>query len=145
MEHPCSKGDFFVTAANCFTFDNSLHLWRRKMKKYVLFVFNGDPMCFIHVLLNALDLSEKGYSAGIVVEGSATGLIPELDEEKHPLHKLWVRVREEGLVFGACRACSRKMGTLEDAQKQGLSLLDDMSGHPGMAGYIEKGYDVITF
>ena len=22
------------------------------MNKYALFVFNGDPMCFIHVLLN---------------------------------------------------------------------------------------------
>ena len=25
-------------------------------KKYALFAFNGDPMCFIHVILNALDL-----------------------------------------------------------------------------------------
>jgi hypothetical protein len=31
------------------------------MKKAALFVFNGDPMCFIHVLLNALDMKEKGY------------------------------------------------------------------------------------
>ena len=29
------------------------------MKKIALFVFNGDPMCFIHVLLNALDLDSK--------------------------------------------------------------------------------------
>ncbi|MFW6005779.1 MAG: DsrE family protein [Desulfonatronovibrionaceae bacterium] len=115
------------------------------MKKYALFVFNGDPVCFIHVLLNALDLNEKGHGAGIVVEGSATGLIPELAEENHPLHKLWTRVREKGFVLGVCRACSRKMGTLEDAEKQGLSLLEDMSGHPGMAAYIEKGYEVITF
>ena len=26
------------------------------MKKFALFVFNGDPMCFIHVLLNVLDM-----------------------------------------------------------------------------------------
>ena len=26
------------------------------MKKNALFVFNGDPMCFIHVLLNAPDM-----------------------------------------------------------------------------------------
>jgi hypothetical protein len=29
------------------------------MKKIALFVFNGDPMCFIHVLLNALDMKER--------------------------------------------------------------------------------------
>jgi hypothetical protein len=31
------------------------------MKKIALFVFNGDPMCFIHVLLNALDMEEKDW------------------------------------------------------------------------------------
>jgi hypothetical protein len=29
------------------------------MKKFALFVFNGDPICFIHVLLNALDMKKK--------------------------------------------------------------------------------------
>lgn len=42
------------------------------MKKTALFVFNGDPMCFIHVLLNALDVRKKGCEVKIVVEGSAT-------------------------------------------------------------------------
>jgi len=30
------------------------------MKKVAMFVFNGDPICFIHVLLNALDMKAKG-------------------------------------------------------------------------------------
>jgi hypothetical protein len=50
------------------------------MKKFALFVFNGDPMCFIHVLLNALDMSDKGYEAKIIIEGAATQLIPELEK-----------------------------------------------------------------
>ena len=41
------------------------------MKKVALFVFNGDPMCFIHVLLNALDLFEKGNEVKTVIEGSS--------------------------------------------------------------------------
>jgi hypothetical protein len=48
------------------------------MKKIALFVFNGDPMCFVHVLLNALDFKAKGYDARIIVEGSAVKLLPEL-------------------------------------------------------------------
>ena len=48
------------------------------MKKVVLFAFNGDFMCFIHVLLNALDMHEKSYDVKIVIEGSATKLVPEL-------------------------------------------------------------------
>jgi hypothetical protein len=115
------------------------------MKKFALFVFNGDPMCFIHVLLNAFDMSEKGYEVRIIIEGTATKLIPELIREDHPMRKLWERAKSLGLIDGACRACSGKMGTLKDAQVQDLALLDDMSGHPGMAGYMHKGYEVVTF
>jgi hypothetical protein len=62
------------------------------MKKTVLFVFNGDPMCFIHVLLNALDMKDKGYKSKIVIEGAATKLIPELEKKGNPMHALWEKV-----------------------------------------------------
>jgi len=91
------------------------------MKKFALFVFNGDPMCFIHVLLNALDMKEKA------------------------LHKLWEKVKEAGLVDGVCKACSNKLGTLEAAKEQGLTLLDEMSGHPSMARYLDEGFEIISF
>ena len=115
------------------------------MKKVALFVFNGDPMCFIHVLLNALDMDAKGYEAKIIIEGASVKLIPELIKEDHPLNKLWEKVRTAELVEGVCRACSNKMGTLRAARDQNLTILDDMSGHPSMAGYREKGYEIITF
>lgn len=115
------------------------------MKKFALFVFNGDPMCFIHVLLNALDMKAQGNDAKIVIEGAATGLIPALAESGHPLNGLWKKNLSAGLVEGACKACSGKTGALEAARQQGLTLLDDMSGHPGMAGYRERGYEIITF
>ncbi|MBW2591857.1 MAG: cytoplasmic protein, partial [Deltaproteobacteria bacterium] len=57
------------------------------MKKIVLFVFNGDPMCFIHVLLNAMDMKAKTYDIKIIIEGSAVQLIPELIKEGHTLNK----------------------------------------------------------
>jgi hypothetical protein len=64
------------------------------MKKVVFVVFNGDPLCFIHVLLNALDMKDKGYDARIVMEGAATKLIPELALDQNPLHILWEKVKE---------------------------------------------------
>jgi len=115
------------------------------MKKFALFVFNGDPMCFIHVLLNALDMKEKGYDGKIIIEGSATKLLPELAKSDNPLHKLWEKVKEAGLVDGVCKACSNKLGTLEAAKKQGLTLLDEMSGHPSMARYRDEGFEIISF
>jgi len=113
--------------------------------KIALFVFNGDPMCFIHVLLNALDMHARNHECGIVVEGSATRLIPELTDPDHPLNKLWEKTKAAGLVAGACRACSQKMGTLAAVQEQGLTLLDEMNGHPSMAQYRSEGYEIITF
>ena len=115
------------------------------MKKFALFVFNGDPMCFIHVLLNALDIKEKGHDSKIVIEGSATKLLPDLAKPDNPLYKLWEKVKEAGLVDGVCRACSNKLGTLEAAKKQDLTLLDEMSGHPSMARYRDEGFEIISF
>lgn len=115
------------------------------MDKIALFAFNGDPMCFVHVLLNALDFSNKDYEIKVIIEGSATKLIQELAKEDHPLHDLYERVKQKVLLLGVCKACSQKMGTLEAARAQGLKLLADMSGHPSMAGFIEQGYKIITF
>ena len=115
------------------------------MKKFALFVFNGDPMCFIHVLLNALDMKAKGCEAKIIIEGASVKLIPELVKPENPLNGLWKKNLEAGLVEGVCKACSSKLGTLEAAREQGLTLLDDMSGHPSMAAYHDKGFEIITF
>jgi len=115
------------------------------MKKIALFVFNGDPMCFIHVLLNALDMKAKGDEAKIIIEGASVKLIPELAKSGNPLNGLWKKNLEAGLVEGVCKACSNKLGTLEAAKEQGLTLLDDMSGHPGMSAYRNRGYEIITF
>jgi hypothetical protein len=115
------------------------------MKKIVLFAFNGELMCFLHVLLNALDMKTKGCQVKVVIEGAATKLIPDLAREGNPAHTLYARAKEEALIDGVCKACSYKMGTLDAAIKEGLTLLDDMSGHPSMARYQAEGFEVITF
>lgn len=115
------------------------------MKKVALFVFNGDPVCFIHVLLNGLDMKAKGMDVRIVVEGAATTLLPELAKPENPLHKLWEQAKSQNIVEGVCKGCAHKMGTAKEAVNQGLALLDDMSGHPSMSRYIEAGFEVISF
>jgi hypothetical protein len=115
------------------------------MKKFALFVFNSDPMCFIHVLLNALDMKAKGHDAKIIIEGASVKLIPELVKPGNSLSGLWKKNLDAGLIAGVCKACSSKLGVLEAAKEQGLALLDDVAGHPGMASYRDNGYEIITF
>ncbi|MGM0453146.1 MAG: cytoplasmic protein [Thermodesulfobacteriota bacterium] len=115
------------------------------MQKYALFVFNGDPMCFVHVLLNALDMHARDNEVKIVMEGASTKLLPGLANREVDMYEKWEKVKKQGLVAGVCRACSHQMGTRESAEAQGLALLADMYGHPGMAAFRQAGYEIITF
>jgi hypothetical protein len=115
------------------------------MQKVVLFAFNGELMCFVHVLLNALDMKEKGIEVKIIIEGSATKLIPDLGVEGNLLNGPFKKAQAGSLIDGVCKACATKMGTVEDAKTMGLALLSDMWGHPAMAKYLKDGYEVITF
>ncbi len=115
------------------------------MKKVALFVFNGSPMCFVHVLLNALDLHARGDRVQIVMEGESTQLVEQLAQPDNWLHGLWQKACAQNLVAGACKACAQKLGVRPTVEENSLALLDDMNGHPGMAGFRKKGYEIITF
>jgi hypothetical protein len=93
------------------------------VNKIALFAFNGELMCFVHILLNALDMNERGHEVKIIIEGSATRLIPELVKPDNPMSGLFKKARDRNLIEGACKACSNKMGTLEAVQSEGLKLL----------------------
>ena len=114
------------------------------MEKIALFAFNGEPMCFVHALLNAMDLADKGHDVKLVIEGSATKLIDTFADGTHPFAPLYHKAREGGLIDCVCGACSMKMGSIDAAKDQGLPLCDDMSGHPGMERYLSAGYKIIA-
>ena len=114
-------------------------------RKIAMFVFNGEPLCFVHVMLNALDLHEKGHDVKVIMEGSATGLIRELADPDAPFAGLFSKMKSEGLIECACKACANKMGSAADAKEQQIELCAEMSGHPAMSRYMKKGYEILTF
>ena len=113
--------------------------------KVALFAFTGEKPCFVHVLLNALDLRERGFEVKVVIEGAAARLVKELPSADPPLGTLYRRVVDEGLLDCVCQACAHQMSSLDEAKAQGLPLCSEMSGHPAMGRYIEDGYTIITF
>jgi hypothetical protein len=115
------------------------------MKKNIFFAFRGDPMCFVHVLLNSLDLHKKGMGGKIILEGEAVKLVPEMLKPKHFLNKLYTRVKAENLIIGACRACSTKLEVRDIIESEDIPLIGEMTGHPAMSDYIEQGYTILTF
>ena len=115
------------------------------MGPYVLFAFNGEAVCFLHVLLNALDLASEGATVSVVIEGAATGLLPAYAEGAGTGQHLFDKALAGGLVDCACRACAEKMGGTAAAEKLGILLKGEMAGHPAMSEYLAAGYTVITF
>ena len=114
-------------------------------KKVALFAFNGDPMCFVHVLLNALDMNQRGDDVCVVVEGTATKLVDTMAQEEAPFHNLYIQVKELGLIACVCKACANKTGALRAAREQNLPLCDELKGHPSMGRFMHEGYEVISF
>ncbi|MCF8067837.1 MAG: DsrE family protein [Desulfobacterales bacterium] len=115
------------------------------MKKVALFAFNGEAMCFVHVMLYALDFHKKDYDIKLIIEGTATKLIKDLADPEAPFSKLYNEIKEKGLIDSVCKACSSKMGTLDDAETQGLTINDELMGHPSMEKYMDAGYEILTF
>ncbi len=119
---------------------------QQTQRKVSIWAFRGDPICIVHVFLNALDMKKIGYDVKIIIEGEATKLIKTYHDEKEkaPFYDLYTEVKKKGLINAVCRACATKMGSVKEAEDEGLPLVGDMSGHPSMSKYTEQGYQIIT-
>jgi hypothetical protein len=113
-------------------------------RKVAVFAFNGEEMCFVHALMNALDMKEKGYDVKLIIEGSATRLVKEAEDDNRPFSKLYSKAKDSGLIDCVCRACASKMESLESAKRQDLPLCDEMLGHPSMSRYMDDNYEIIV-
>ena len=96
------------------------------------------------VVFQVVEIHERGREGLIVIEGEAVKLVPVISKADHPLASLYEKVKALGLIDAVCRACSHKLGVADDVEKEGLALTGDMSGHPSMGAYLEKGYEVIV-
>ncbi|WP_027186258.1 DsrE family protein [Desulfovibrio inopinatus] len=115
------------------------------MQKMALFAFRGEMGCFIHVMLNAIDMKEKGFEVVVVLEGESVKLVGELAKDTNPMHKLFEKTKSLGIFAGACKACSHNFGVLDVVKKEGFTILEEMNGHPSIARFIESGYTILTF
>jgi len=114
------------------------------MKRAAVFALNGEPGSFAHAMLTAMDMKNRGYDVRFIVEGKATKLLSLLRDEREPFAEAYKRFLSHGLIDCVCRTCAAKYGVLPAVMEQNLRLADEMSGHPGMARYMEQGYEIVT-
>ena len=110
-------------------------------EKYLFYAMQGEKMCFMHLLMNVIDLHESGHEVKIIFEGQSVLLPKELEEEKNPLYKKAV---ENNLIAGVCLGCSKVLNILEYNETLPYPLLSDMSNHAGMKSFIEDGYKIVV-
>lgn len=110
-------------------------------KKIVFFAFSGEKSSFMHILLNAVDMQEKGNEVKVVIEGQATKLVQTFIEEEIPIFKKALNLN---IIDSICKACSEQCGVLEYNQKTGIPINGDLMGHPPMNKYIEDNYQIIV-
>lgn len=111
------------------------------MEKYLFYGMTGDKLSFQHVLMNALALADKGKTVKIIFEGASVRLVPLFIMEKNPLY---LAALDKGLIAGICRGCSRAHGVADRLKDLAVPMLNDMSGHAGMAPFLEEGYTIIS-
>lgn len=114
------------------------------MKRIAIFAFSGEASTFLHAMLNTLDLTEKGFDARLIIEGAATGLLARMENEETKIARVFHNTLESGVIFGVCRVCAHMTGGLAAAERIGLPILDEMSGHPSFATQIREGYEIIS-
>jgi len=114
------------------------------MKRIAIFAFSGEVTTFAHVLLNSVELMDQGFDTRLIIEGAATGLLTKLERDDADWGGLFRRALATGVIFGVCRACAAKTGGLAAAERIGLPILDEMSGHPAFATQLREGYDIIS-
>ncbi len=115
-------------------------------RKFLLAAFRGDLMCFVHVMLNALDLKKQGYTVEILLEGESTKIpMMYLQNPKLDFFPLWTQILDNKLITAVCRACSKKMAAYDAAIELKLSINGEMSGHPPLSKWLSEGFEIITF
>lgn len=114
------------------------------MSKTAFFVFRKDLGTFVHVMINTLDMNERGHQALIILEDKATALLFEFLHKDRNSSNLFEEVVAKGYLDCVCRACSSKTESLNIAEAFKLKVSGDMKGHPSMQDYIDRGFQIVV-
>lgn len=113
------------------------------MKKIAVVSFQGELPCFVHALLNTWNYYERGYETALIIEGASTARIGDIASS--PQRQLWEKIKEQGLIRSVCKASAAQMGTLQEAEAQGLPIDAALSGHSDLEVFTAQGFEIILF
>jgi len=116
--------------------------------KYAILLSAGpdDPPVASNAFNYALELAEAGYEVQVFLDGQATKWPGAFaDDPDLPFAHDWNRMRELGLLAGACGYCANAFDATAACEDSGIELLsDEMSHAPAVARLADDGYEMLT-
>jgi hypothetical protein len=97
----------------------------------------------VNAMSFAKELNENGDDVKIIFDGAGVTFVPLLEDEDHDAHPLYQSIKP--VIEGACKFCSKAFGVINEVRKTDVKLLDDFDDHPSLRGYMEDGYQIVTF
>ncbi len=112
--------------------------------KYLFLATDENKMQLYHLLLNAVNFREKGDEVAVVLECASPKLLIGIADGSIKL-PVFDKAMELGLIDHACKACAAAFSATEAANKLGVPLKGELSGHTGLHRFAADGFSIITF
>ena len=117
-------------------------------QKYAILLSAGpdDAPVASNAFNYALEFADAGYEVQVFLDGQATKWPGAFaDDPDLPFAHDWERIRERGLLAGACGYCANAFDATEACENSGIELLsDEMSHAPAVARLADEGYELLT-
>ena len=99
----------------------------------------------VHAFLYAKELKEHGHKVVLIFDGAGTEWIEELSnpESESKLKPMYEAVRKLGITEIICDFCSVAFGVKGRLAERNLPLVAEFEGHPSIAKWADKGYQLV--
>ena len=112
--------------------------------KYLFLATDENKMQLYHLLLNAINFHEHGHEVAAVLECASPKLLIGIVDGSIKL-PVFDKAMDLGIIDHACKACSAAFSATEAAQKLGVLLRGELSGHSDLLKFAQNGYTILTF
>ncbi len=112
--------------------------------KYLFLATDENKMQLYHLLLNAINFHENGHEVITILECASPKLLIGIADGSINL-PVFDKAMGLGIIDHACKACTTAFSATEAAQKLGVSLKGELSGHSNLLRFAQDGYAILTF
>ncbi|MFW9918348.1 MAG: hypothetical protein ACFFED_02015 [Candidatus Thorarchaeota archaeon] len=112
--------------------------------KYLFLATDDNKMQLYHLLLNANNFHDNGHEVAVILECASPKLLIGIADGSMKL-PVFDKAMEKGIIDHACKACTAAFNATEAAEKLGVPLKGELSGHSDLLGFAATDYSIITF